>query len=335
MRPYRPTALTRVPIVLLEQARALGVDRRTLMGDAGLTAAEIKDPDGRVPSLKVWNLWQALARRVPDEALGLKLSGGKSPASRYGLVSYSLYYSGTLMRALQRLARYSGIVSETIRVHVKTRGDRCRIHLESDPQFEALRHPIDARLAHIVVYLRNLSGKAISPLEVELPYARLRDLSYHRRFFAAPLRFSRPRAALWYLSAQLELPVIQADETLAGYLDRLAEQKLRELDARSWAGKVGRALWPELSGGPPPIRHTAAALSLSPRTLQRYLRSEGTSYRGVLEDLRRRMSTHLIHRGAIAASEVAFLLGYADPSAFHHAFRRWHRTTPRAYRRAG
>jgi AraC-like DNA-binding protein len=335
MQPYRPSSLTRVPIVLLDQAGALGVDRRALMTAAGLTAAELKDPDGRVPSEKVWKIWHALAQQLPDEALGLTLAEGKGHPAPFGLVSYSIHYSRTLKRAVHRLARYSRIVAETVRLHIESGESECRIVLESDPQFETLRHPIDLRLANIVGMLRNLSGSSLSPLEVELPYPKLSDVSHHRRYFAAPLRFGRPQAALRYRAAQLELPIIQADETLAGYLDRLAEQKLRELEEHTWTGKVSRALWPELSSGSPSLEHVASILSVSPRTLQRYLREEGGSFRKVLEDLRRRMSKQLMGRKGIAASEVAFLLGYGDATSFHHAFRRWHRTTPRSHRRTG
>lgn len=335
MRPYGPSSLTRVPLVLLDQAQGLGADRRALMAAAGLTAAELKDPDGRIPSEKVWKIWHALSQQFPDDALGLRMMEGKGPAAPFGLVSYSLYYSRTLRRALHRLSRYSRIVAENVRLHVETEDDQCCIVLESDPHFEALRHPIDLRLANIVILLRQLSGNPLSPMAVDLPYPKLKDVSHHRRFFTAPLRFGQPKAALHYRAAQMELPIQQADETLASYLDRLAEQKLRELEEKTWTGKVSRALWTELSSGAPTLERIASILSVSPRSLQRFLNEEGTSFRQVLEDLRRRMSAHLLNRKGIAASEVAFLLGYADPTSFHHAFRRWHRTSPRSYRRAG
>jgi AraC-like DNA-binding protein len=320
MAAYRPTCLTRVPIQLLDQARSRGVDRRGLMAAAGLTPRDLNDPDGRVPSSKVWKLWQALIQEVPDVALGLKMGGDstRSPI-RFGLVGYTLIYSRTLRQALHRLARYSRLVAENILIHVESRGGRTGIVLHSDPQFELLRHPIDARLANILSAVRNLSGRPVAPLEVELPYRKLADTSSHRQFFKAPLRFNSSRAALWFHSADLELPIVQADDTLVGYLDRLAEEKLKELGGSTLSERLGRALWSELSGGLPPLRRVAELVGMSPRTLQRYLRKEGKTYRTALEEFRREMSTHLIHQRKLAVYEVAFLLGYADPSSFHRA----------------
>jgi len=334
MSTFRPTVLTRVPLLLLERARGLGVDRRTLMAAARLSPGELKDPDGRVPSSKVWSLWQALIQEVPDVALGLKIGSSHDSPIRYGLVGYTLAYSRTVLQALHRLSRYSRIIAETIHIQVDSKGGRCRILLESDPQFELLRHPIDTRLANILSAVRMLSEKPVAPLEVEVPYRKLADTSFHRHFFSAPIRFNSPKAVLWFRTADLELPIQHADDTLVGYLDRLAKQKLKELGGTSLTERLGRALWSELSGGLPPLRRIAELLGMSQRTLQRHLREEGKSYRMALEEFRREMSTHLLDQRKLAVYEVAFLLGYADPSSFHRAFRRWHRKSPRTYRRA-
>src|SRR4029434_942440 len=99
--------------------------------------------------------------------------------------------------------------------------------------------------------------------------------------------------------------------------------------------RVGRALWSELGSGSPSLARVAEMLGVSRRTLQRGLSEEGKSFRTVLEDLRREMSKQLMHQRDLAVSEIAFLLGYADPGSSHRSFRRWYKKSPRAYRRAG
>jgi len=334
MATYRPTVLTRIPIRLLEQAALLGVDRRLLRAEAGLTRQELKDPDSRVASTKFWKLWQALIQRVPDTALGLKMAEAAQSPTHFGLVGYTLYYSRTVGAALHRLARYSRIVSETILITVELRGDRWRVRLESDPQFELLRHPIDLRLGNILSALRILSGKPLVPLEVDFPYPKPADASAHRRFFQAPLHFGRRAAALWLRPSDLDLPVVHSEPTLVRYLDRLAEEQLKELGAGTLTERVGRTLWSELSGGMPPLRRVAGMLGVSPRSLQRHLRVEGKPYRDLQEDFRREMAARLMRQRGLAVYEIAFLLGYTDPSSFHRAFRRWYGTSPRGYRRA-
>ena len=329
-----PTVLTRVPINLLKQAEHLGADRRELMGKAGISPPELRDPESRIPSIKVWWLWQELIRQVPDPALGIRLGETRRDPSWSGLVGYTLSFSRTVGEALDRLARYSRIVAETVGVSLEAREDRTGVALVADPQFELLRHPIDNRLASILRIVRDLSDKPVAPLAVDLPYPKLRDLSEHRRFFQAPLHFGAPRAVLYLRPADLRLPIVHADDTLVGYLDRLAGQQLKELGAGTMTERVGRMLWSELSGGIPSLPRIAARLGVSTRSLQRQLQSEGNPLRRLLDQFRREMAVRLGRLRTLSVDEIAFLLGYADSGSYHRAFRRWYRTSPRALRRA-
>jgi AraC-like DNA-binding protein len=73
---------------------------------------------------------------------------------------------------------------------------------------------------------------------------------------------------------------------------------------------------------------------MSDRTLQRQLREEGTTFAALLTELRHEMAPSLLLDGKLAVSEVAFLLGYEDPSAFRRAFQRWFGRSPRSFRGA-
>ena len=67
------------------------------------------------------------------------------------------------------------------------------------------------------------------------------------------------------------------------------------------------------------------------RTLQRRLGEAGASYQDLLEKSRREAEKDLADR-SLPIAEVAFLLGYSEPSAFHRAFKRWKKMTPRDFR---
>ena len=91
-------------------------------------------------------------------------------------------------------------------------------------------------------------------------------------------------------------------------------------------------LWAELSERAPNLDGVARALGMSARTLQRQLRQEGATFAKLLEELRREMAPPLLRDGQHGVSEVAFLLGYEDPSAFRRAFQRWFARSPRSFR---
>ena len=98
--------------------------------------------------------------------------------------------------------------------------------------------------------------------------------------------------------------------------------------------KLRRTLWSALPGGRPNLWRTAADMGISPRTLQRRLGEEHSSFSIVLDELRRDLSDELLSDRQLSVAQVAFLLGYSEPSAFRRAYRRWRGDSPRRYRSA-
>src|SRR4030095_8911584 len=95
---------------------------------------------------------------------------------------------------------------------------------------------------------------------------------------------------------------------------------------------VENALVPLLPHGKARLREVAAKLAMSERTLARRLAPEGTSFNAVLEELRFELAKRYIDDPDLSISEIAWLLGYQEVSAFTHAFKRWSGKTPRQMR---
>lgn len=326
------TALARTVSVLFDRLDALGFDRAELLDEVGLSEEGLRDPDARIPMQKVTNVWRAVSRRSPGRPLGLIL--GSSASSRdLGLVGYTMHYSESLRRALQRLVRYSHILAELLEIELRSEREVERIVLENEPEAIALRHPVDLRLSSVLALARELTGNEITPLKVRFAYAEPEDTSEHRRLFRCPLVFGGKGAGLLFRRADLDLPVLHGDETLTGYLEQLAEGVLKSRrETRSLTEEVERVIWSRLSGGQPTVERVATVLGLSARTLQRRLRDEGRPFTAILEAVRRRMSSRLLASRELAVCEVAFLLGYREPRTFHRAFRRWYGVAPGEYR---
>lgn len=328
------TGLARIPLAVLQKTGDYGLDRGELLRQAGLSEAEISDPDSRVEVSKTWNLWRSVIERVDDHALGLHI-GEAIEVRQFGLVGYAMYYSHSLAEGLHRLARYSHIISKALQFVFEPGPERARLAFEHLHPFDSTQHPADARLAAILKAVREITATPIVPVEVWFPYGRPENITEHQRFFAAPLKFEQERATLFLRTPDLQQPIVAADIALSGYLDRLAREVLQSIDnADSLTAKVRQALWTELSNGKPTIGKVARVLGVSTRTLQRRLGQEGSSFAGVLEEFRREMSVRLLRDRGLAVYEVAFLLGYSEPSTFFRAFRRWIGMAPQEYRKS-
>lgn len=334
MSPLEMTALARVPLHVLRWSEEHGLERGELLNLSGIAESELADPDARVPVSKLWNLWRVLMEKIPDRRLGLHI-GESSRIRDFGLVGYSIYYSRNLEVALHRVARYSRIVSEVVVIHLIREETQAKLVIENTPRFDEMRHPVDAKLSWTLAVAREVTGTEIAPLEVRFPYPRPPDTTEYQRVFCAPLRFDQPEAMLVFREEDLARSVVAADETLSGYLDRLAEEVLKSLsESVSFTDRVRREIWSDLSSGRPSVKRVSSQLGVSPRTLQRRLEEEGTTFAAELDSLRHEMATRLLQDRKLAVYEVAFLLGYSEPSTFYRAFRRWKRLSPHEFRRS-
>ena len=80
------------------------------------------------------------------------------------------------------------------------------------------------------------------------------------------------------------------------------------------------------------LESIASEMRMSPRTLQRRLTTEGTTFARVYETVREELARAYVADAKMPLTEIAFLLGYAELSAFLRAFKRWTGKTPSQFR---
>jgi AraC-like DNA-binding protein len=319
---------------LVGEAEALGLDRGRLLEAGELTEAELIDPDARIPVIKRWRLWSYISSQVIDPDLGLRF-GSTLGVRQFGLVGYTMLHSRTLHQAFGRMVRYGRILSDLASDLALEEDDGAwrLTNLRPMPAFNHLRQPVDESFAAIVAIARQITGEKITPRQVDFPYRRPASVEALRSYFRADLRFATPVGSIVINDRDMRLPLTAADEDLTGYLDQLAGQRLDELSREeTFLGRVRRAIWQGLSDGQPTLTEVATELNVSPRTLQRRLNEEEVSFTEMVDSIRREMAPILLQDRHMAVYEIAYLLGYGEPSTFFRAFRRWHGQSPREYR---
>ena len=133
-------------------------------------------------------------------------------------------------------------------------------------------------------------------------------------------------------SRYLTMPLLQDERTLKHFLERSPADLLsRPDDGDSLSSRLRRLLsrdssrWPDLEA-------VAAHLHISPQTLRRHLREEGSSFQELKDQLRRDIAIYHLGRADLSLQQIAEQLGFSEPSAFHRAFKKWTGLTPGAYR---
>jgi AraC-like DNA-binding protein len=313
-----------------------GLDPAPVLAEAGVTAEDLSDIDGRIELSRCEGLAGAVMRSLGERQILSVFSRLK--AGDFGILDYVIRNSRTLGESLERLARYTHVNNSIADCVLEVDAERARVLFVQPPTVSSafMRLTATAWLASCVVIVRQLVGAEFAPVEALLPNPEpgSADRDAYRDLLRCPLRFGAPSAAFVVPRLELARTVENADPALADLIEPHLERALADAGASSRAAvPVRRALVAMLGGQEPTLERVAKRLATTPRTLQRRLRDEHTTFQDLLDSVRHELA--LVHVGKQAASidEIAWLLGFSNGSAFHRAFKRWTGVTPGEFRR--
>ena len=312
-------------------------DRRVplapLLREIGLTQAQVNDPECRIAFRKHAALLTAAADLTGDASFALRLATTLSPRQA-GPIGFIALSSQTLGDALRNFRRYQRVLSEGVGVHMESEGDRTALCAEIiDPRVEDPLQATEFVLGGGVTLCRRLAGPDLEIERVELAHARHGRLSDYRKLLSVPLAFGQGRNAIVMKSAMLQLPLKTADDQLLAALTRLCQQILGDQpDDYDLVYQVRRHITERLPSGEPTMDRVAEELGMSSRTLSRRLAEQEVTYRELLDQTRHQLALRYLKSDALRPSQIAYLLGYSEPSGFHHAFSRWTGQPPSRFR---
>jgi len=322
----------------LDAARAFGLDADALQRAAGLSPQALADPDGRVPVARYVALWEAISadRRALDFGLWL---GKSMTLPALGVVGYVMQHAPDVRAALTCLERFNGLLGDGVGPRISERGEHVVLHRVEPPRIARLLALSIAAPLGTVTLLRDIAGLGpTDPVAVEVAFQHpplpADTLAALDEVLACPLRFNQEATRLVLPRALLARPLVSPNQGLFAYLERHAEAlQARVAGSASLASRVRELLSARIRQGEPEQAAIAQALAMSERTLQRRLQDEGVTFAVLLDDVRADLGRMYLADPKLAIFEVAFLLGYSEPSAFNRAFRRWTGTSPSDFRR--
>lgn len=279
----------------------------------------------RVPMATLIAAWDAAPRLTHDDAFGLHMAP-RLRVGAFGLVEYAARASKTLEDGLRRISAYQHLLYDQIDCRVTVDGDLATLSytLHRDAGV-APRHFAEATLSTWLLHARAAINVDFTPTLVTFRHPRPASTAEHTRIFRCPIEFGAPVDGLTVETRILRQRLPTADDNLAHVLDDAASLLLERLPRAGDVVSVTRRLLLDAvaSGGHPHGDAVAASMGTSFRTLQRRLHEAGTSFRKVLDDVRKQLVLEQVEHGDLSNTDLALRLGYSGPTALHHAFKRW------------
>jgi AraC-like DNA-binding protein len=314
----------------------LGGDGRALLARHGVDAALLDTDDAVIPSLSAGRILEAAAadRGCPD--LGLRLAGRQDIAV-LGPLAIAIENSATLGEALDCATRFLFVHSPALTItQIPDPSGR--------PGVVGLRYgsaqpdPLPPQvcdnglgLLHRITLL--LAGGRYGLRSVHLTHRPLAPVARYTEFFGADVRFGQEAAVL-------RVPATVRDARVSGGNRVLREVALDYMRTHfpapehSLADRVRQLITQSLGSAPVDVSAVARRLQIHPRTLQRRLAEDGTTYEKLLDEVRRETAHRLITTTDIPFTQITAMVGLTEQSALTRAVRRWHGRSPRDLRRA-
>ncbi|MBL8481082.1 MAG: AraC family transcriptional regulator ligand-binding domain-containing protein, partial [Rhodocyclaceae bacterium] len=245
----------------------------------------------------------------------------------------------SLLEALQRGARFMGLVLHDLRVSIVREGGAASLQIAETRPLQADR--ADPRRIFAFEWLLRLmhglacwmAGRDLALNAVAFPYPRPAHAADYELIYTARSSFDAPLLVASMNANLLDLPVRRDEVALAAFLDG-APGKIAALYRRD-REMVRRVRDIVATSLPAPVTLEDAArrLNLSTRSLHRRLHEEGSNLRAIKDAVRRDMALARLEKTDTPVAQIAFDLGYADPSTFFRAFVEWTGVAPTEYRK--
>jgi AraC-like DNA-binding protein len=325
----RPMAEGTLSRLASARARAAGIKVAPLMAKAGLTPRQVEEEDVRLPAEGQIRFLELIADALQDDLLGFHIACDVD-LREIGLLYYVLNSSNLLGDAFRRAECYCAIINEGVRVRVRE-GKELALNLKY-VGVERLsdRHQIEAWVTFVARVCRQITNRHLLPCSITFVHRREGGCPEMDAFMGHEVIFGASADEVIFLGTAQQTPILGADPYLNKLLVRFCEEARSHRAANStFRVAVENEIAPLLPHGKARAPVIASRLGVSLRTLMRRLAAEGLTFSIVLDRLRADLAQRYLRDGDLSISKIAWLLGYRDPSAFTHAYKRWTGRTPR------
>ncbi|WP_204123822.1 AraC family transcriptional regulator [Pseudomonas sp. 008] len=276
-------------------------------------------------------LVELCAVRSNNPLFGLQF-GLRQGTQSLGTLLYAMRSTAHVGEALNLLTRYFHIHSDGALVRLERQaGSALLLYEVTDGTLVSVRQTVELAMGIAACLLRELLGHAWKPRALMLRHCAPANRIAYRALLGVPPRFDSPFNAWVFDESLLAIPLEATDtrcqQLAQQHIDELARVTLQELPSY-----VQKRLRNELANGPVTLRDMAVYMMISPRTLQRYLRAQGTRFQELLDDTRQAMAARYLCDSSINLTQLGSLLGYADLSTFSRAFTRWYGISPQKWK---
>ena len=310
-----------------------GHDAISIYREAKLNYEQVTNPGARFRMENINRLWRNVTEIVHDPCFGLELAQFWHP-SNFGALGYAMLASPTLRTSLERLVRYHRVVSDYDFIRIDESKEGLDVTLLHNNEIDYIPARVDATLAMIMFICRRNYMGDLSPVSVNFIHSKPDCAARYFAYFQSPVFFNANSNRIIYPLDAVDKKLPSDNPQLAELHDQLIIEYLTQLDEEDLIQKIKAEIIAQLPSGNVTQETVARKVFMSTRNMQRQLQKEGTTFNTIQNEARLDLARQYLTDKHVDMTEIAFLLGFSEISAFSRAFKRWTGVSPSQFRSA-
>ena len=291
----------------------------------------LKEKRARIPRSSYVKFTWYLARKFKDESFGL-LKKPMQPGT-FAMLCHASIGCDTLGHFLNRFSKHNNMINDCMMLELTQNGRDAVYKVTPQPgRVHAEHHAVMLFLAVAHRLSSWTIDQKIVLKEVNINCNRSEHADDYNLLFAAPINFDQQENSIVFAAKYLDTQISQDEHSLRKFLRVSAIQLMSDLELdTSLCSKIRSMIKGSKGSQFPKFDEIAKSLNFTAATLRRRLQREGITYQQIKDDVRRDTAIYHLSRNKMSVDEVATCAGFAEPTSFFRAFKRWTGTSPRAY----
>lgn len=325
------TSFAPVSSLLWKYLEHCDIDPAPIYKRAGIDPEVISNSNARINVEHMDSVWNEAVRLIDDPTFGVKMVQYWHP-SMMGALGYAWLVSSTLRRAMHRIDRYIHTVTEGLETKLEDTpaGLRLSFFIVGDITLQPQQHTLI--IAVIMHMCRFNYGDELVASQIHLARPAPEDPKDILDFFQTDVHFDAGVNSITITRADSDIELSSSNKQIALMHDEMLMKYLVQIKKGDIVQQVQSIILDNLPDGQVTDKLVASELNLSERSMQRRLKEHKTTFRYLLDSVREMVAKQYIENPVNRMSDIAFLLGFSEQSAFSRAFKKWTGKSPVEYR---
>lgn len=312
--------------------KSYAFDATAFMQERGMQMQALQVKGAMIRASYINELIEEAMRLSGDAGLLFKFAESVTP-NNLGVLGYLMLHSSSIEEAIIKLCRYYLLIGKTLKpiFVAEKEGYKLTLLIHKNGEVTHLeKYSAEIHLSALLNLINKIIPHPIFPIQTTFRHTKPLHINAYKKVFGETILFDEVENALFFNKAQLAMKTSYDNPYLLSVFEKEAEQSLGMSVHGSLKEQVLGYILIATGELDVSLESVAHKVGMHPRTLQKKLKEEGISFVMLVGEVRQKLAAHYLQKG-LDAPTIASYLGYAEPSPFLRAFKKWYGMSPKAW----